>query len=64
LQFGFKEISLPEIMSYAVPQNIKSIAVMQRLGMSHIPSLDFDHPDVPDTYPNLQRHVVYAIENK
>jgi hypothetical protein len=29
--------------------------------MHRVPTLDFDHPRVPDTHPHLQPHVVYAV---
>jgi hypothetical protein len=33
---------------------------MERIGMTHDPSRDFDHPNVPPDWP-LKRHVFYAI---
>lgn len=50
-----------EIYAFAVHDNRRSIAVMQRLGMVHLESRDFDHPKVPDTHPQLKRHVLYHI---
>jgi RimJ/RimL family protein N-acetyltransferase len=41
--------------------NHRSRAVMARLGMRHLPELDFDHPRVPPGDP-LLRHVAYRIE--
>ena len=42
------------------PANRGSRAVMERLGMTYLPELDFDHPRVPDGDP-LSRHVTYRI---
>ena len=38
--------------------NVRSRAVMDKLGMTHDPDDDFDHPRVPDGHP-LKRHVLY-----
>jgi len=62
LAFGFHRLGLSEIISFAVWNNRKSTAVMERLGMRRDPSRDFDHPDVPDTHPQLKRHVFYALK--
>ena len=61
LRFGFEELDLAEIVSFAVRQNEPSMAVMHRLGMRHEPAGDFDHPKVPDTHPHLKRHVFYTL---
>lgn len=61
IDFGFAEKSLPEIVSFAVEANRRSVAVMERLGMRRDADGDFDHPRVPDTHPHLKRHVLYRI---
>jgi len=61
LQFAFREKKIDAVVSFAVAENHRSTAVMRRLGMHRVPSLDFDHPRVPDTHPHLKAHVVYAI---
>ena len=61
MNFGFEERGLTRIVSFAVPENTASIAVMRRLGMQRRSDLDFDHPKVSDTHPHLQRHIVYAM---
>lgn len=61
LAFGFDEVGLPEIVSYAVPANRRSTAVMERLGMRRDESADFDHPRVPESHRHLKRHVVYRL---
>jgi RimJ/RimL family protein N-acetyltransferase len=34
---------------------------MERIGMHRVAGGDFDHPNVPDTYPHLKRHVLYRL---
>ena len=58
---GLDNLGLDRIISFAVTGNRRSIAVMQRIGMSPRADLDFDHPGVPDTHPHLKRHVFYEM---
>jgi len=60
LQFGFEEAGLSEIVSFAVPANRRSRAVMERIGMSRDPRDDFDHPGLLPGHP-LRPHVLYRI---
>ncbi len=46
LDFGFTVAAFKEIVSFTVPDNVRSRAVMRRLGMSHRSEDDFDHPAV------------------
>lgn len=59
--FGFDQLGLERIISFAVADNHRSTAVMRRIGMTARPDLDFDHPNVPDTHPELIRHVLYEM---
>lgn len=61
LEFGFGVMGLDEIVSFAVWNNRRSTAVMERLGMRRDASGDFDHPRVPDTHPHLKKHVLYRL---
>jgi len=60
LAFGFESLGLTEIVSFTVPANLRSRRVMEKLGMSHDPSCDFDHPLLPAGH-RLRRHVFYRI---
>ena len=57
---GFAELGLEQIVSFTVPANARSRAVMERLGMTHDESDDFDHPRLPVDSP-LRRHVLYRL---
>ena len=60
LLFGFEELALAEIVSFTVPANVRSRRVMEKLGMTHDPADDFDHPLLPAGHP-LRRHVLYRL---
>jgi ribosomal-protein-alanine N-acetyltransferase len=60
LAFGFEERGLEEILSWTVPANVRSRAVMERLGMTRDPADDFDHPNIAPDSP-LSRHVLYRL---
>ncbi len=57
---GFERIGLQEVVSFTIPINLRSIAVMERLGMARDPQDDFDHPNMPVGHP-YRRHVLYRI---
>ncbi|MBC2774814.1 GNAT family N-acetyltransferase [Rhizobium sp. AQ_MP] len=62
LEHGHETCGMSEIYAFAVHDNLRSIAVMRRLGMQHLQDRDFDHPHVPDTHPQLKRHVLFRSE--
>lgn len=62
LEFGFNNLILDEIISFAVESNQNSIAVMERIGMKRDKIKDFDHPRVPDSHPHLKRHLYYFLK--
>jgi RimJ/RimL family protein N-acetyltransferase len=59
LAYGFETLGLDEIVSFTATRNLRSQAVMRRIGMSRRPELDFEHPR-EDLGP-LRPHLVYAI---
>jgi RimJ/RimL family protein N-acetyltransferase len=48
-------------VSFTSATNLRSQAVMRRLGMTHDPADDFDHPYLPAGH-RLRRHLLYRIE--
>ncbi len=60
LVFGFEDAGLDEIVAFTTTRNIRSQAVMERLGMVRDPGGDFDHPGLPEGSP-LRRHVLYRV---
>jgi RimJ/RimL family protein N-acetyltransferase len=60
VRYGFDEVGLDEIVSFCIPANERSWRVMERIGMSHHPQDDFDHPRFPEHH-RLRRHLLYRI---
>ncbi len=60
MDFGFNRIRLPAIVSFTAATNLRSRAVMQRIGMTRDPADDFDHPNL-EQHHRLLRHVLYRI---
>lgn len=62
LEFGFNTIGLKEIVSFTVPKNVRSLNVMNKIGMHQDLSGTFTHPKLPLDHP-LSEHVLYRIKN-
>jgi RimJ/RimL family protein N-acetyltransferase len=60
ISFAFDELGLDEIVSFTPVANDRSRRVMERLGMTHDPADDFDHPRLAHGDP-LRRHVLYRL---
>jgi RimJ/RimL family protein N-acetyltransferase len=63
LRFGFEEAELKEIVSCTAVANIRSRRVMEKIGLTHDPRDDFDHPGLPEGHP-LRRHVLYRLRRE
>ena len=63
LGFGFNDVGLEQVVSFTAPANLRSRRVMEKLGMTHDPHDDFDHPNLPEGHP-LRRHVLYRMSNR
>ena len=61
VDYGFDQVGVGEIVSMTTPVNTRSRSVMQRLGMTHDPAEDFEHPRVPVGHP-LRMHVLYRLQ--
>jgi RimJ/RimL family protein N-acetyltransferase len=58
LTFAFAELSLDEVVAFTSADNLRSRALMRRLGMTHDRADDFEHPLLPAGHP-LRAHVLY-----
>jgi ribosomal-protein-alanine N-acetyltransferase len=61
LAIGFDELGLDEIVSMTSVANSRSRRVMERLGMTHDPLEDFEHPALAAGDP-LRPHVLYRLQ--
>jgi RimJ/RimL family protein N-acetyltransferase len=60
---AFDRLGRNEIVSFTVPANVRSTRVMERLGMTHDPADDFDHPMFPPGH-RLRLHVLYRLDRE
>ncbi len=60
LAFGFETLGLDEIVAFTAAGNVRSRRVMEKLGMTHDPADDFEHPHIASGHP-LSRHVLYRL---
>ncbi|WP_231758834.1 GNAT family N-acetyltransferase [Microbulbifer elongatus] len=60
LQVAFEQLGLDEIVSFTVPGNVRSRAVMEKLGM--VQGERFQHPGLPEGH-SMQEHVLYRLRN-
>jgi RimJ/RimL family protein N-acetyltransferase len=60
LQVGFERLGLEEIVAFTAAGNLRSAAVMERIGMREDVAGAFDHPLVPEGHP-LRAHRLYRI---
>jgi RimJ/RimL family protein N-acetyltransferase len=62
LRVGFEQLGLNDIVSFTSAVNVRSRAVMERIGMSDT-GQNFDHPEIPHGDP-LRRHCLYRITRR
>lgn len=61
LAWGFANLDRDELIAFTAHSNLRSQAVMRRIGMRHDPARDFDHPVLAEDHP-LRRHVVFVAK--
>jgi RimJ/RimL family protein N-acetyltransferase len=59
LAHGFETLGLLEVLAFTARTNLRSQAVMRRIGLQPDPSRDFDHPALAPGHP-LRAHVVWV----
>ena len=60
VRYAFEVLGLSEVVSFTVPINVRSRRVMEKLGMTHDPADNFEHPKLPEGHA-LRRHVLYRL---
>jgi RimJ/RimL family protein N-acetyltransferase len=61
LEWAWANLDVARIVAITVPANERSWHVMERLGMTRRPDLDFAHPKFAPDHP-LSRHISYVKE--
>lgn len=61
VQYAFEILRMDALVSFTVPQNLRSRRIMEKLGMTHDAQEDFDHPGLPAGHL-LLRHVLYRLQ--
>ena len=61
LDYGFERAGLDEVVSFTCFQNVRSQAVMRRLGMTRDPADDFEHPLIEAGH-RLRPFLLYRID--
>ena len=61
LDVAFSNLGLAEIYSFTTETNHRSEEVMQRVGMTRRPDLDFNHPNTPGWWG--VKHIVYVAQS-
>jgi RimJ/RimL family protein N-acetyltransferase len=60
-EWGFANTDAPELLAITARTNLRSQAVMRRIGMQAEPWRDFDHPNLAPDHP-LRAHVTFALK--
>jgi RimJ/RimL family protein N-acetyltransferase len=63
IRYAIEDLGLDNVVSFTVPENLRSRRVMEKLGMTHDSADDFDHPRLPEGHP-MRRHVLYRLTPK
>ena len=63
LKYAFVNLKIPEVVSFTSSSNLRSIRVMEKIGLHHNINDDFDHPKLDDR-SSLKRHVLYKLNRE
>jgi RimJ/RimL family protein N-acetyltransferase len=62
IRHAFDQLGLTSLVSFTTERNAPSRRVMEKIGMTHDPADDFDHPNLPEGH-RLRRHVLYRLHS-
>ena len=60
LEYGFRQFDWDQILSFTVPDNSRSIRVMEKIGLKRDMNADFAHPALSLDH-RLSEHVLYRV---
>lgn len=61
VRYAFDVLELDGLVSFTTAGNVRSRRVMERIGMTHDPREDFEHPGLAAGH-SLRRHVLYRLQ--
>lgn len=61
MDYGFKKCDLKEIVSFTIAENVRSIRVMEKIGLKRDVNGNFAHPKLPASHPWSQ-HILYRLK--
>ena len=61
LRYAFDVVGLASVVSFTVPANVRSLRVMERIGMQMVG--EFEHPRLPVGHV-LRRHLLYRVSKE
>ena len=59
--WAFAHLPVDELVAITADTNLRSQAVMRKIGMTADPARDFDHPKLVEGHP-LRRHVFFVVK--
>ncbi len=59
LQYAREICKLRQVVAITAPANLPSRRVMEKIGLTYRPELDFNNPRMPEGHP-LRTHVLYS----
>jgi len=60
IRYAFETLGLEGLVSFTTPLNLRSLRVMEKLGMTHDPSDDFEYQNL-ELGHRLRPHVMYRL---
>ena len=63
VRYAFEILGLDGLVSFTTPLNLRSLRVMEKLGMTHDPCDDFEHPNLQVGHW-LRPHVLYRLSRE
>jgi RimJ/RimL family protein N-acetyltransferase len=63
LKYAFEKVGLNAIISFTVPENVRSIRIMEKIGLNRDIDGDFNHPKLSFDH-KLSKHVLYRMSRE
>ncbi len=61
LDWAWRNLTVPRVVAITAVTNTRSWGLMERLGMTRLWDMDFEHPSLPQGH-SLRPHITYAMD--